>query len=165
MKLNFVYLRATNLVSCRAIGPYETSAKAAWAEMFAWLDESGLRGRVNRGFGLAHDDPRKVASERCRYDACIDVPDALPPTMWQHLMPQRLPGGAYTRFRHVGPHHEIGATISRIRNDWCPTTGTVPASDRPVVEIYLDDPGFCEPEKLRTDLCLPVAFAADRNVA
>lgn len=165
MKLGFVYLRATNLVCIRAKGPYQQSTGQAWGEMFAWLDRSGLRGKVTRGFGIAHDDPSTVPAERRRYDACIDLPEALPPSAFEHMLPQRLPGGAYARRRFVGPHSDIGTAFSEMRDQWRSATGVVVATDRPFVEIYLDDPKFCAPEKLRTDLCIPVAFAHNRDVA
>ena len=157
---SFVYLRPTQLVGYRSVGPYEQSASSAWQLMFDWLDANGLRGIVDRGYGLAHDDPRVTPAEHCRYDACIEIPNA-PQESWQQMMPQRLPGGAYHRHRHVGPHSTIGSEIRRIRESWNAPNGLVVAVGRPLVEIYMDDPKFCEPENLRTDLCLPVAFARE----
>lgn len=165
MSTNFVYLRPMQLVAIRAVGSYMSSAPAAWKQMFDWLESNGLRGTVNRGFGLAHDDPRSTPAERCRYDACIALPDALPATAWQQMMPQQLPGGAYHRHRHIGCHTGIGAEISHIRDRWANRSGLKIAEGRPLVEIYLDDPKFCAPELLRTDLCLPVAFATELEVA
>ncbi|MGD9670428.1 MAG: GyrI-like domain-containing protein [Hyphomicrobiaceae bacterium] len=161
MKLNYVYLRPTHLVSFREIGPYEHAAPAAWRKMFDWLDSQCLRGAVKRGFGMAHDDPRVTAPEKCRYEACIDMPELLPASAWEGLLPQRLPGGAYARYRHVGDHSEISGVIRDIRNSWVSSAGVTLANKRPLVEIYLDDPKFCAPEKLRTDLCLPVAFVEE----
>jgi len=159
LKLNYVYLRPSYLVSFREVGPYEQAAAGAWRKMFDWLDCHGLRGRVERGFGMAHDDPRVTPLEKCRYEACIDMPELLPASAWEGLLPQRLPGGAYARYRHVGDHRAISGVLRQIRKSWCETTGVKLARGRPLVEIYLDDPKFCTLEKLRTDLCLPVAFA------
>lgn len=165
MKPSIVYLRPTYLVSYRAVGPYEESASAAWTLMFDWLDAHKLRGKVGRGFGFAHDDPRVTPPERCRYDACIDVPDGVSPATFEHMMPQRLPGGAYYRHRHVGSHSGISAAIRSIREMGIMRSGLMLAKGRPLLEIYLDDPKFCAREKLRTDLCLPVAFADELEVA
>lgn len=165
MKLNYVYLRPSQLVGFRMVGPYCQTAEKAWASMFDWLDRNGLRGEVKRGFGMAFDDPRTTAAEKCRYMACIDMPEGLAPSAWEEMMPQGLPGGAYARHRHVGKHEAISSVIRTIREQWCNRTGVVLAKGRPLVEIYLDDPKFCEPDKLRTDLCLPVAFAEELEVA
>lgn len=161
MRLNYVYLRPSHLVSFREVGPYEQAAPAAWRKMFDWLDNQGLRGTVKRGFGMAHDDPRVTPPEKCRYEACIDLPDLLPASAWAGLMPQNLPGGAYARHRHVGDHRDISSVIREIRNSWSSSAGVAIAKGRPLVEIYLDDPKFCAPEKLRTDLCLPIAFTEE----
>lgn len=165
VKQGFVYLRSSNLIGYRTVGPYSSSAPKAWSRMFDWLDRNRLRGVVTRGFGMALDDPRNVAPEQCRYDACIDLPEQLSAAAWENMMPQRLPGGAYVRRRYVGPHDAIGSAVKEMRETWCATPGIVLAPNRPLVEIYLDDPLTCPPEKLRTDLCLPIAFAEDRDVA
>lgn len=165
VKLGLVYLRSTNLISYRTVGPYSSSAPEAWSKMFDWLNRQRLRGVVTRGFGLALDDPRRVEPGLCRYDACVDLPEQLATSAWENMMPQRLPGGAYARRRHIGPHDQIGAIVKEMRETWCATPGIVPATDRALVEIYLDDPLTCPPEKLRTDLCMPIAFSEGRDVA
>lgn len=165
MKLSYVYLRSSQLICFRAFGPYEVSSLSAWQQMCDWLDRNCLRGTVKRGFGMAHDDPRMTPPDRCRYDACIDLPELLPASAWAGLLPQQLPGGAYARCRHVGPHTQIGGVVSNIRQNWSDSVGITLAVGRPLVEIYLDDPKFTAPERLRTDICLPVAFTDDRAVA
>lgn len=165
MQLNYVYLRPSHLIGFRADGPYQQTTQVAWQKMFDWLRMHGLRGTVKRGFGMAFDDPRLVPAERCRYQACIDLPEGLPASAWANMTPQSLPGGAYLRYRHVGSHSGISSVISTIRDSWCSGSGVVLAPRRPLVEIYLDDPLFCQPEKLRTDLCLPVAFEHELQVA
>ena len=165
MKLSYVYLRPSHLIGFRAVGPYPQAAPQAWQEMFDWLDANCLRGTVKRGFGMAFDDPRHTPADKCRYQACIDLPETMAPTAYEHLMPQRLPGGAYARWRHVGNHERISEVIHEIRETWCDRAGVVLAKGRPLVEIYLDDPKFCAAEKLRTDICVPVAFAEERGVA
>jgi len=165
VKLNYVYMRPSHLVSFREIGPYEQVAPEAWRKMFDWLDSQCLRGRVKRGFGMAHDDPRETPPEKCRYEACIDMPELLPASAWEGLLPQRLPGGAYARYRHVGDHQAISKILHEIRGSWSSTSGVTLAKGRPLVEIYLDDPKFCDRDKLRTDLCLPVTFVDELQLA
>jgi len=152
VKLNFVYLRPSQLVGFRKVGPYQETAGQAWSLMFDWLDRNCLHGKVKRGFGMAFDDPRKTVAEKCRYMACIDMPDMLPTPAWEDMIPQGLPGGAYARHRLVGDHSHISDVIRDIRDQWSNRAGVVLAKGRPLVEIYLDDPKFCEPEKLHRRL-------------
>lgn len=165
MKTGFVYLRPTNLVCFRATGAYSVSTVEAWTRMFDWMSKHGLRGVVNRGFGMAHDDPRTTAPQNCRYDACIELPQHLQSAALVDLAPQRLPGGPYAKHRYIGPHADLGAVARSLREQWSNRHGLGIAQDRPLVEIYLDDPGFCEPKRLRTDICLPIAFVESRHVA
>lgn len=165
MKNGFVYMRSTNLISFRETGAYSRSAPEAWARMFDWLSRNGLRGIVDRGFGMAHDDPRTTAGADCRYDACIEVPQNLPRDVVAELAPLRLPSGPYAKHRFIGPHSQLGAVARDLREQWSSRHGLSIAVARPLVEIYLDDPGFCEPKRLRTDICLPIAFNDNRIVA
>lgn len=158
VKTGFLYLRPTELIAFRACGPYGTAAPDAWERMFRWMGQYGLRGVVNRGYGMAHDDPRVVPAENCRYDACIEVQRHLPPGATDQLVRTTLPGGPYARYRFTGPHTELGNVARRLRDEWTGRHGLGIANDRPMVEVYLDDPATCEPRRLRTDICMPVAF-------
>lgn len=165
LKTGLVYLRPAHLIAFRAKGPYSSSAAAAWKQMFDWLSRRGLRGKVHRGYGMALDDPRRVPPAECRYDACIEVPEAMPAGELEMLLPQRLPGGPYVRLRCVGPHSELGATAKKLREQWSGQHGMHICPRRPMLEIYLDDPAFCDPARLRTDLCLPIALSSSRHTA
>ena len=48
VKLNFVYLRPSQLVGFRKVGPYQETAGQAWSLMFDWLDtvETDHRARI-----------------------------------------------------------------------------------------------------------------------
>lgn len=131
--------------------------------MFAWLERHGLRGPTDRGYGLAHDDPRVCAPENCRYDACVEVPDHLPAEAFEGLTKQRLPSGAYARKRHIGPHGDLSTVMREMRLTWSSRHGLELCRKRPALEIYLDDPKFVRPERLRTDICLPIAFSSART--
>lgn len=165
MKTGFVYLRPTTLVSFRETGPYIQSGPAAWQRMFTWMSRHGLRGRIDRGFGMAHDDPRITPASECRYDACIELSPQLAHVGTSELAPQRLPGGPYARHRYIGPHAELGNVARTLREQWSTRNGLAIAADRPLVEIYMDDPAFCDAQRLRTDVCLPLAFVDSRHVA
>lgn len=160
-KAGLVYLRPVPVVYFRAIGPYATTVNAAWSSMFAWLDNFDLRKSAGRGYGLARDNPRVVGHEKCRYDACIEMPADLDPAALEHVLTQRLPGGAYARQRHVGHYENIRNVIVEMRDTWAPTAGLSIDSRRPIVTIYLSDPADVGPAQLKADVCLPVSAGAD----
>ena len=113
-------------------------------------------------YGLLLDDPRVTTPNDCRYEACIPLPRILadlPPG----FSVKRIPYGAYAQERHVGGKVGIARTISKIRSEWMSDNGLVSDSDRPMIEIYLDDPSTVPVEHQRIDVCLPVMFPADPN--
>lgn len=162
-KAGLVYLRPVPVVFFRAHGPYATSVTAAWSNMFSWLDKNGMRKTAGRGYGLARDNPRVVGHEKCRYDACVEIPADFDPSALDGVMTQRLPGGAYARQRHVGHYEQIRDVIIDMRDNWAPTAGLTVDSRRPIVTIYLIDPADADPSQLKADVCIPVAVGADNG--
>lgn len=165
MSTGLVYLRPVRVAFVRVRGPYGQSAPAAWSKLLAWLDQHRVRSDVTRGFGLAHDDPRTIAAADLRYDACVEVPPEVEALALREFGMQTLPGGAYARRRFVGPHSGIHTEFHEMRRTWAPSRGLALHTRRPFVEIYLDDPARCAPEKLRTDLCIPVIAASEASAA
>lgn len=156
MSTGFVYLRPLNVAVVRAKGPYGESAAAAWKTMFDWLYESGVINSVGTGYGLLLDDPRAVASEQCRYEACIELAEEYRARIPEVFTVRRLPGGAYARTRHIGGVKGLSHAISKLRNEWMPTQGLMIDPRRPVIEIYLDNPNDVPLDKQRVDICMPV---------
>jgi AraC family transcriptional regulator len=159
----FVYLRPLHVAAVRAKGPYATAAAEAWKNMLAWLHESGAIHSMGAGYGLLLDDPRKIAPENCRYEACIELTEEYRSLVPETFFIRRLPGGAYARKRHVGCVTELAKSISDLRNEWISTQGLVIDTRRPLIEIYLDKPETVASDKQRIDICMPVTIAEDKD--
>ena len=156
MSTGFVYLRPLNVAAFRAVGPYAQSSSTAWREVFSWLNRTGLIGQIGTGYGLLLDDPRRIAPEKCRYDACVELLDDARGVVPEAFNVRRLPGGAYARQRHVGGVVGLSDTISKMRNDWVPNLGVIVDTRRPVIEIFLDNPDSVPLQRQRVDVCMPV---------
>lgn len=161
----FVYLRPLQVAFVRAQGPYATASQEAWGKVLNWLDDTGLRGKVGVGWGLLLDHPKVVPPEKCRYDACIEIPEGYEDRVTAVFNFRRLPGGAFARQRHVGSIAGLPPVIASLRDDWAPRHGVMLDAKRPVIEIYLDDPKFVVEEKRRVDVCLPVISQAQASAA
>ena len=159
MSTGFVYLRPLALVCVRTHGAYATSSLAAWRQMFAWLDDSGMRRKIGCGYGLMRDNPALTAPEQCRYDACVELLAGFENTVPAGFRDARLPGGAYARQRQLGTQG-LDAAITSLRDAWVPSHGLAVDRDRPFIEIYLDDPATTPVEKRRVNLCIPVGMGA-----
>lgn len=160
MQIGYLYIRPVEALCVRTTGPYKIAVPQAWATMLAWLDARGLRASVTRGYGVIHDNPATTAAHLRRYDACIEVPAALPEDPVGELARCTVPGGAYVVHRHVGRHRTIGAGFSYVRRKWVPGHGLQVDPLRPYLEIYLNDPAVTPARELLTDVCVPVVPVA-----
>jgi AraC family transcriptional regulator len=157
VKPSIVYLRPRAVAFTRVRGPYATSVPEAWESMFSWLDQRGFRNRVSVGYGLAHDDPRSVAGEDCRYDACVELGLDTLAEAGGEIRTQNLPGGAYVRSRVIGSYHAISKALVSVRDQWLPGQRFSMDKGRPVIAIYLSDPLLVAEGARKADVCLPIA--------
>jgi AraC family transcriptional regulator len=163
-RIGLVYLRPRRVAFVRAYGPYSNASQQAWDVLLAWLDRQNLKSHLSCGFGLAYDNPRRTTDDGCRYDACVELPDHYAELMSDGLAFQMLPGGAFARARHVGPHDTVKDSVTRIRDTWLPDQPhLVVDRTRPFLFCYLDDPRSCAHDDLRSDVCLPVKTPAEEG--
>jgi AraC family transcriptional regulator len=92
----------------RYTGPFGAPVGRFWrATVAPWLADHGLIDCPR--YGVALDDPQSTAPERCRYDACVELPAGL-------TLPDAdettIPGGRYAVTHFKGTSAEIGAAWS-----------------------------------------------------
>jgi AraC family transcriptional regulator len=125
--------------------------------MSAWLDRHQLRSHISTSYGLCLDPPDSVKSHACRYDACVEVPAEYQAIQTDGIAFQMLPGGAFARVRHVGPYPTVRSSIVQVRDGWLAQQPRLLADRRrPLLVIFLDDPNVRAPDRLRSDVCVPV---------
>ncbi len=125
--------------------------------MTAWLERHNLLAQTHCGYGLALDDPREIAPELCRYDACVEVPAQYETLKTDGLAFQTLPGGAFARARHAGSYASVRSSILKVRDQWLPEQNRLQLDRRrPLLVVYLDTPSTSRTMKLRCDVCIPV---------
>jgi AraC family transcriptional regulator len=157
VRVGLVYLRPRQVGFIRANGVYQTSSIQAWGAMTDWLERHNLLGQTHCGYGLALDDPREIAPELCRYDACVEVPTEYEALKTDGLAFQTLPGGAFARMRHIGSYARVRSSILKVRDQWLPEQNRLQLDRRrPLLVVYLDAPGNTRTMKLRCDVCIPV---------
>ncbi len=63
-------------VACvRQIGPYGPTLQDAWTRSTKWAGKNGLLGPETAALGISWDNPELTPPERCRYDACVVLPE------------------------------------------------------------------------------------------
>ena len=137
----------------RYTGPYGPGVGAFWQQTFApWMITHGLMGAVR--YGISHDDPAITAPEKCRYDACVEVPAGFVAT--GPALGATIPGGKYASTRYRGNGSDIGEHWASLLRDWLPASG-MQLDARPFFEYYPTDASY-DPKTgvFECDLCIPV---------
>lgn len=163
MKSGLVYLRPSRLAYVRVTGPYETSAPEAWERMTSWIAKNGFDATVTRGYGMMRDNPKLIAAENCRYDACVDLNPLFEERAIRELGAQTLPGGSYVRLRKSGKYQAIRAEVAGFYTEFDAPNGLRLDDRRPMVMIFLDNPRQFAVEDVRADICVPVSATAKRS--
>jgi AraC family transcriptional regulator len=139
----------------RHVGPYGPHGiPELWERFRKWAERRGLGGPDAIKLGIAHDDPEVTPPEKCRYDACIVVPDGFAGDKWVNLAD--VPGGTYGVAEFVGSPDTIREGWEVLYRSWLPGSGYQP-DDRPCLEIYRGNPAVDRrPGAFRCELCVPV---------
>lgn len=165
MSRGLVYLRPTHLVYIRRTGDYRRSAPEAWRALLGWMQANGLMRNDMTYYGLARDNPMKVAAEACRFDACIELPAALDGSpVLETVLRQRLPGGSYARHRFFGRYRDLRENTLELCRQ-VPAQGLRFADERPSVVIMRSHPLLAREEAGKAEICIPVSALAPKSTA
>ena len=102
--------------------------------------------------GLYMDDPRTTPVGELRSAAALPVSEA--ETLPAGVVEERLDGGRFACFLHVGPYEGLRAA-------WAEAVSTFLSSGHqrrtgPSLELYLNDPMQVRPDALETEIAIPV---------
>src|SRR5207253_1944229 len=118
----------------RYVGPYGPHGiPELWVKFQKWMEARGLASDTAIKLGIGYDDPHITAAEKCRYDACVVVPEDFPSDKWANVVD--LPGGKVAVSQFMGGAHEISEAWNQVFSAWLPESGYQP-DDRPCVEVY-----------------------------
>jgi AraC family transcriptional regulator len=108
---------AIEVLYLRERGDYALSAKPLWTKFLAWTEALDVTDQPLLSMGV--DDPAITAPDRCRLDACVQVP---PGWVDPGLRPLRrtVPGGLYASLHYTGPARHIGHGWDALLNGWLP---------------------------------------------
>jgi AraC family transcriptional regulator len=153
MDIEIVDRPELRLGTVRHVGPYNRVTEA-----FERLGEVEGVSELFQDPGVAmlaiyHDDPESTPQDELRADAAVVVPESTP--MPEGLVEQRIPGGTFARYEHIGPYEELGDVWARLLGQWLPDSG-YSIGPGGTYEIYRNDMREVPAEELRTDLYVAV---------
>ena len=151
MKIEIVERRPVRVACRRYTGPFGEPLGRFWRNTVApWLADHGLVDCPR--YGVALDDPMRTPPERCRYDACVELPAGL---TLPDAAETTIAGGRYAVTHFKGPGSQIGAA-------WAAFVGEVLTAQRmdetrPPFEHYPRGAAYdARTGVFACELCLPV---------
>jgi DNA gyrase inhibitor GyrI len=134
----------------RSVAPYgPETIPALWEKFIGWMERRGLLTSDCLRLGIAHDSPRFVPPEQCRYDACVVVPDDFETD--DSVTVSALPGWKVGRTEFVGAASEVRAAGDAL---WAVLVDSGRSPGSPFIEIYRGNPAVAgRPGVFKCQLC------------
>lgn len=127
--------------------------EAVWAKLCGWAGPHGLITPEARMIDISFDNPCITAKEKCRYYACLTVPEDVRPPAGFGLMD--LPAGTYAVKHFEGYVDQLPDAYSELYGRWLPSSGYLPG-ESPSYAIYSATPDVHPEGKFVMDICLPI---------
>lgn len=150
MKVEIKTVPKIRVACVRHNGPY-MACEPAWRKLFSSKNIHCDKNTII--LGICYDDPAVTTPEKIRYDACISVDDSFQAA--DGLDVKTIGGSKYAVTRHIGPHQDIEKVYQDFIGSWIPQNG-LELRQEPTFEIYHNDPKTTPPEKLITDIYVPI---------
>ncbi len=137
----------------------------AFGRLWAEVKKQGLYSAGIEHIGVYYDDPKVTEHSKLRTDVCLVVHK--PAKAVGDITVKEIAGGRYAVFTHTGPYDEVTSVYDAIFGEWVPANCdceectcegncTCALRDEPVFEKYCNDPTKTAPEKLKTQIYLPL---------
>lgn len=153
LKAKIKELKPKKVIYVRRFGDYNLSAGEAWDKVCSFAAKNKLFGFKTEMLGVSYDDPEITEKEKLRYEACIVINKDVAPE--GEVGVKTIAGGKYAIFKHKGPYENLNEIYNAIHRQWLPGSG-YKLREIPVYEKYLNDPGKTKPEKLLTEINIPI---------
>lgn len=153
MKVEVKELPSLNVAYVRTIGEYGYEpAKKAFQKLEQW---AGPRGLMDEAvcLGVTWDNPCVTPAEKCRYDACVVVPDDTEVAGGADL--QTVAGGKYAVHQTEVFNNDFQKGWDHLIGEWLPDSGYQPG-DGPAFEIYVENGAGNPDGRWLVDIHLPV---------
>lgn len=159
MEVKIEQLPAYTVAYIRTVGGYGKPdiIGPAFHRVIKWAKTRDLTTAETLVIGIGLDHPNVTPIEKCRYDACVTVPEGT--TSEGEIGVYDIPEGKYAIYRITGDYKNIGEDVGPAWNamygGWLPDSGYQP-DDRPCFEIYLETKEEFEAGRYVIDLCVPI---------
>ncbi len=149
-----VELASKEVIYVRLQGDYRTvDYCGAFGKLWSFVKENELFTAGIEHLTLCHDDPKVTESEKLRTDVCLAIHKPVEPK--GEIGVQQIPEGKFAVFTYMGPYSELHNVFDTIYRKWLPESGYQLRMAQGF-EKYLNSPDKTTPDKLKTEIYLPI---------
>lgn len=135
---------------------YANGIPKAWDKLMQYAQKNNLISSQTLYIGVPYDNPGITPRLKCRYRACITVPESLILTKGEVKTFDFSASACCAKYHFQGGIGDISKAYALVYGQWLPKSGYVP-DGKPSIEIYppeLHREGCCN--KMEYDIILPV---------
>lgn len=121
--------------------------------MWEEVKRQGLFSAGIEHLAVYHDSPEITAEENLKCDVCLRV--CKPAEPHGDIGVQTIGGGRFACFTYTGEYHKIGGAYDKIYGELLAKNGLQTRGNY-CYEKYVSDPRRTAPEKLKTEIYIPI---------
>ena len=141
-----------SVAAVKHVGPY-IECGSAFQTLLTWAIQNNLPMDDATVLGIPFDDPQRVPESELRYLACVTIsPDT---EVSGEVTREEVEGGRYACMLIEGPYEKLPEAYGYLYGEWLARSGEK-MRHAPPVEVYLNSPENTPPEKLLTELRMPL---------
>jgi AraC family transcriptional regulator len=154
LKVEVCNVPAWNLIYVSNLKGYRLELiQQAWNQLYRWASARDLVTESTRAVGVSLDDPLITPAEKCRYYACLSLPDEIVPQPPIGFM--KLSGSKCVVAHVTCAAEQIRGVFTYLYRDWLVDSGYQPA-DLPPYEVYLPTSEATQEGIYTLDICIPI---------
>lgn len=149
-----VELTPKSAIYIRLQGDYRTiDYCGAYSRLWAYVKENKLFSAGIEHLTMGHDDPKVTDTEKLITDVCLVVHKPVSPK--GEIGIREVPEGKFAVFTYIGPYSNLFNVFDTIYGKWLPQSGYTLRMVQGF-EKYLNNPENTIPEKLKTEIYIPI---------
>ena len=149
-----VELELKTVLFISATGMYEPAVfESSFQQMWAEVKRQGIYSAGIEHIGLYYNNPKITEDEKIKYDVCLRVCKVAEPN--GNIGVKEIAGGKYVMFANIGEYTKIGAAYDKIYGELL-ALGGFELRGNFCFEKYVSDPRKVAPEKLKTEIYIPI---------
>jgi AraC family transcriptional regulator len=125
----------------------------AWQRLWQFVKENKLFSAGIEHIAIYYNDPKVTEPAKLRTDLCLVLPQKAKPQGETGV--KTIDGGKYAKFLYTGSYEHLGAVYDAIYAKWLPESGQK-LRNYPCFEKYINNPKNTPPEKLKTEIYVPL---------